>query len=92
MCCSNVENVVLGSGITSIGYYDYSNCKNLKGITLRGNVTSIAYDAFMRTKMDEFTIPSTVTIIEDQAFQYSAIKKLNTTLWFIKPNVVFFPY
>lgn len=44
--CTNLSEVVLSEGVTSIGSYDFYNCPNLKYITIPESITFIAPYAF----------------------------------------------
>ena len=68
--CSNLHEVVLPSGITSIGDYAFYYCKALRSINIPTLVTSIGYRAFDDcTYLTSIEIPNRVTRIDDFAFQ-----------------------
>ena len=67
--CTNLSNVTIGSGVTSIGSDAFYNCSGLTSITIPDSVTSIGYEAFSGcTKLTSVTIPDSVTSIGDYAF------------------------
>ena len=64
-----IQNVRLGSGITSIGQYAFYYCYSLASITIPDTVTSIGSSAFSSCySLVSITIPDTVTSIGSSAF------------------------
>lgn len=70
--CKNREdivNVVVTSGVTSIGNYVFFNCSNLTSVTIPNSVTSIGNSAFEGcSSLTSVTIPNSVTSIGSSAF------------------------
>ena len=67
---SNLERVVLGSNVKSIGSNAFSDCTSLKSITIPENVAEIGGSAFYGcTNLTSITIPESVTEIGDRAFE-----------------------
>ena len=65
-----LNKIIIGSGITSIGYAAFSWCESLTSVTIPDSVTSIGDGAFYRcTSLKSVTIPDSVTSIGDDAFQ-----------------------
>lgn len=65
------ENIVIESGITSIGADSFKNFSNCKSVLIPNTVTSIGSYAFYKfTNLSEITIPSSVTSISKYAFTY----------------------
>ena len=73
----------LGTGLTTIGQYAFSNCTGAKSIVVRETVTSIGYAAFMGcANLSEITLPfvgmdNTASYNQNQVFGY--IFGYNTT-------------
>ena len=67
---SNLERVVLGSNVKSIGSNAFSDCTSLKSITIPENVAEIGDSAFYGcTNLTSITIPESVTEIGVSAFK-----------------------
>lgn len=67
---SNLERVVLGSNVKSIGNNAFSDCTSLKSITIPENVAEIGDSAFYGcTNLTSITIPESVTEIGVSAFE-----------------------
>ena len=67
--CNMLQKVEIGSGVTSIGDYAFSNCRSLSSITIPDGVTSIGANAFLYcSSLSSITIPDGVTSIESNAF------------------------
>ncbi len=66
---SSIENVVINSGVTSIGDRAFHSCTGLTSITIPNSVTSIGDAAFYKcTYLTSITIPDSVTSIGNNAF------------------------
>ena len=69
---TDVNKVVIESGISSIGSYVFQNCSGLTSITIPNSVTSIEGHAFYADRgcssLASITIPNSVTRIGDAAF------------------------
>ena len=67
---SDVRNVILPEGMTSIGASAFSGCSSLTSITIPDSVTSIGNSAFSNCRsLTGITIPDGVTSIGDYAFR-----------------------
>ena len=67
----DINNVVIGKGITSIGEEAFSNCHKLTSVTIPTSVKSIRTEAFRSCyKLTSVTIPNGVKSIGDEAFRY----------------------
>ena len=67
---SSIKEVVINSGVTSIGNRAFFGCTGLTSITIPDSVTSIGYSAFEGcTGLTSITIPNSVTRIVYSAFQ-----------------------
>ena len=68
---SEIENVIIGEGITSIGERAFEDCDNLISVTLPNGLTEIGDEAFLGCKeLENIMIPESVTNIGLFAFQY----------------------
>lgn len=67
--CAQLETVVLGKNVTSIGGNTFSNCTKLQNIVIPDAVTSIGFNAFQNCSAMTFAkIGSGVETIHDYAF------------------------
>ena len=65
----NIVNVVVTSGVTSIGNYAFWGCSSLTSVRIPESVTSIGWGAFQGcSSLTGITIPAGVTSIGDSAF------------------------
>ena len=68
---ANITTVVIGNGVTSIGFEAFGHCTSLNSITIPDGVTSIGFYAFGHcTSLNSITIPDGVTSIGNSAFTY----------------------
>ncbi len=66
---SSIKEVIIESGVTSIGYFSFYKCDNLTSVTIPDGVTTISRSAFgYCTKLESVTIPDSVTGIGEFAF------------------------
>ena len=64
-----ITKVEIGSSVTSIGSYAFSDCRNLTSINIPDSVTSISNDAFNNCySLASIDIPNSVTSIGNEAF------------------------
>ena len=67
--CTNLSNVTIGDGVTSIGASAFFGCTGLTNITIPNSVTSIGASAFFGcTGLTNITIPNRVTSIGKSVF------------------------
>ncbi len=68
--CSNLTNVIIPDGVTSIGSQAFYGCSSLTSITIPNSVTSIGSQAFYGcSSLTSITIPNSVTSIGSYAFR-----------------------
>ncbi|MBQ2540935.1 MAG: leucine-rich repeat protein [Paludibacteraceae bacterium] len=66
---NQVRNYIIGSSVTSIGNYAFSECTGLTSVIIGNNVTNIGTGAFLGcTDLTSIEIPNSVTSIGDGAF------------------------
>ncbi len=66
---SNIKNVIISDGVTTIGDWAFSYCYSLTEVTIGDGVTKIGNYAFYNyCALDSIVIPDCVTIIGDYAF------------------------
>ena len=76
----NIQSVVIGEKVTTIGERAFYNCVYLQSVTMPGTLTYIGKDAFNYCiRLASVTIPDAITTIEDRAF-YSCISLENITI------------
>ena len=68
---SEIQKIVIDSGVTAIGNNIFRNCDELGSIDIPDSVTSIGTGAFRYTGLPEFTLPKGVTNLGDFVFMGS---------------------
>jgi len=77
-----LTSITIGSSVKSIGNYAFNGCGDRDGVvelvlTLGNNVTSIGTGAFYGCEaLKSLTLPSTMKLVDNCAFQYSGIYSL----------------
>lgn len=72
---SNLETVVLGNQVTTIGNSAFANCKSLQTINMPETLTTIGNSAFSGcSKLASIYIPESVNKIENYAFSNSGLR------------------
>ena len=66
---SDIQKVVIESGITSIGNEAFAYCSNLRSVTIPSTVTTIGSAAFRSSGLESVTIPDSVTSLGFYAFE-----------------------
>ena len=68
---TEISNLLIPDGVTSISKYAFCNCSSLTSVTIPSSVTSIGEEAFSYcSDLTSVTIPDGVTSINAYAFQY----------------------
>lgn len=68
--CINLNSIIIGDNVTSIGWSAFFGCTYLKDVTIGNNVTDIGGSAFMDcVYLTSITIPNSVTTIGGRAFE-----------------------
>ena len=71
-CYQLLTSVIIGSGVTTIGEFTFSN-NQLTSVTIGNNVTTIGYSAFSDNQLTSIIIPDSVTTIGGFAFVYNQL-------------------
>ena len=67
--CDSIETVTMPDSVEEIGPKAFEHCKNLRSVKFSKNLKKIRLSAFLGCKkFTEITIPASVTIIEQWAF------------------------
>ena len=67
---SNIERIIIGDGVTTIGKYAFKDRRSLISVTIRNSVTTIGEYAFDScSSLTYVTIPNSVTTIGAYAFR-----------------------
>ena len=64
-----VKKVVVGNGITALGWNAFSNADILSSVSLPNTLKTIGIEAFANSALKQITIPDSVTTLEQWAFQ-----------------------
>ena len=74
----NLERVVLSANCPIIPLQCFSSCPKLSEVVMPEGVTRIRTGAFSQTAaLESISFPSTVTLIEEQAFYHSGLKNIS---------------
>jgi len=73
---NEVENVVIESGVTTVGYYLFRNFTKIKNVTLPEGVTSIGKGAFQSCPLESINFPSTLITIHNYSFYNTKLKEI----------------
>lgn len=68
--CSNLQSVHMSDSIHSIGGYAFNRCGKLEKIVFSKSLDYILFSAFSYSGLTELTLPHTLKIVADDAFQY----------------------
>ena len=74
-CCS-LETIILPNGLLALGSKAFENCCDLKGIVLPDTISVLEEGVFKGTGLVEFKFPAAVSVIENDAFSFSALRKI----------------
>ena len=78
--CSNLTNITLDSGVTSIEALAFFDCTGLTNVIIGDEVAAIGYYAFTNcSKLTSISIPNSVTSIEGYVFE-GCSKLTNVTI------------
>lgn len=77
--CDKLTSAKLSSGVKYVGNRMFLKCYNLTNVTLPNTIKTIRYQAFMYCRLKNFTIPESVTEIQENAFSHNS-EKSNMTI------------
>lgn len=66
---SEIENIIIESGVTSIGDRSFWGFSSIKNVIIAESVTSIGYESFGRCSFDSINIPNSIKVIGESAFK-----------------------
>ncbi len=66
--CEGLKTVNLSEGVTRIGEYSFADCRNLSVFNIPEGVTEIGQWAFRNCSFTSLILPSTLTVIQSNAF------------------------
>ena len=66
--CTNLTQISLPSGVTTIEHNVFMDCKSLKALTIPNSVTSIENGAFSGSGIESIMMPNSITSIEYNTF------------------------
>lgn len=82
-----IENVVVESGVTSVGNYAFSGAENLKSVSLADSVVSIGTNAFSSCKsLESLAFSENVISIGDYSFAYNGVQPKQNFALSVKPG------
>lgn len=65
----DIENIVVESGVTSLGDYAFAQCTNLEKVTIADTVTDIGMASFYQCDaLKSLALPNSVKVVDDYAF------------------------
>ena len=67
---ADIKEVVIKSGVTTVGEYMFASCPNIGKVTLPDTITTICDGAFEGSGVTTINIPSSVKTIQNDAFQW----------------------
>ncbi|MDO4553897.1 MAG: leucine-rich repeat protein [Lachnospiraceae bacterium] len=79
MCegCLELETVVMGNSVDSIGMYAFSGCSKLKNVTFSKNLKEIMSGAFLNcTALSEISLPDQLEYIRKESFYGTGISSV----------------
>ena len=78
--CYNLQSLKLPESLESIGNYVFRSCNNLKEVNLPNMLKSIGTEAFIDTKLEKISIPSTITHMGENAFSLKTLKTIECNI------------
>ncbi len=71
-----IVSVKMSENVTDVSAYAFMDCENLKKITLSSNISFIGKGAFLRSGIDEISLPRNISKIEALTFANTDIKNI----------------
>ncbi len=75
-CNEQLEYLVLGNSLESVGDFAFRGCKSIKELTLPDTLKTIGAAAFAGIGAEEIVVPESVTYIDDNAFECDNLKEI----------------
>ena len=72
----NIEHVIIGEGVTSVGDQAFYLARNLRDVSLPSTLTSINGNAFHGCKISNISIPKSVIRINNNAFEGNPLEEI----------------
>jgi hypothetical protein len=66
--CRSIKTFTLSEQMTEVPAYAFSGCSSLASITFKGPVSRFCKSAFYGTGFETFTIPNSISVIEESVF------------------------
>lgn len=84
--CSSIKNLYIPKGLKEIRFNAFSACDSLKTVDIDEGVTFIGHGAFNGCPLEEITIPSSVTEIQD-GIDWNIFPNIKKVVWKSSANV-----
>lgn len=66
--CKNLKQIILPEGIKTLDYYSFMGCTELSSVNIPSTLEVIGTDIFSESKIESITIPNTLLLVSEGAF------------------------